>query len=133
MRITTKGVCSFCKGIISKRSIIKHLNTCKSKEIFCETTLRKVSNCAISYQLLVLGKYEPYYWLHLEIPDNMTLHDLDEFLRHIWLECCGHLSRFTIEGNFYSVDLPEEEAVIQPILNVLGGSVPSEESMDVLV
>jgi hypothetical protein len=31
------------------------------------------------------------------------LADLDQFLRDIWLECCGHLSRFTIEGQGYSI------------------------------
>ncbi len=32
-----------------------------------------------------------------------TLADLDDFLRGIWLECCGHLSSFDIEGVTYTV------------------------------
>jgi len=35
------------------------------------------------------------------VPKNLTLGDLDQFLRDAWLECCGHLSEFTIEGRRY--------------------------------
>ena len=40
----------------------------------------------------------PAYWLHIAIPGAKTLYDLDRFLRDIWLECCGHLSGFAING-----------------------------------
>ena len=33
---------------------------------------------------------------------DTTLRQLDDFLRGAWLECCGHLSQFTIEGTRYS-------------------------------
>jgi hypothetical protein len=48
--------------------------------------------------LSVEGLYSPMYWMHIEIPANATLQDLDDFLRQIWLECCGHLSSFEIGG-----------------------------------
>lgn len=32
---------------------------------------------------------------------DATLGQLDRFLRDIWLECCGHLSEFTIGGRHY--------------------------------
>ena len=51
---------------------------------------------------MVEGLYEPDYWLHLEAPASMTLEDLDNFLRGIWLECCGHLSMFDIYGRRYT-------------------------------
>jgi hypothetical protein len=54
--------------------------------------------------LLVEGLYSPMYWMHLDITANTTLTTLDQFLRDIWLECCGHLSAFTIAGTCYSVD-----------------------------
>ncbi|MBT9144001.1 MAG: hypothetical protein DDT29_02415 [Dehalococcoidia bacterium] len=41
--------------------------------------------------------------MHLSVPVNATLEDLDGFLRDIWLECCGHLSAFTIEGTRHSI------------------------------
>jgi hypothetical protein len=42
------------------------------------------------------------YWLHIEAKSIATLLDLDDFLRDIWLECCYHLSEFTINGIRYS-------------------------------
>jgi len=42
------------------------------------------------------------YWMHLEAPVDATLADLDDFLRDAWLECCGHLSAFTIGGISYA-------------------------------
>lgn len=30
------------------------------------------------------------------------LDDLDQFIRDIWVECCGHLSAFYIEGKMSS-------------------------------
>lgn len=46
------------------------------------------------FHLLVEGTYSPAYWLHLEVPAKATFGDLDEVLRDIWLECCGHMSAF---------------------------------------
>ena len=48
------------------------------------------------YRLRVTAVYRPEYWLDLELRPDATLDDLDTFLRGIWLECCGHLSEFTI-------------------------------------
>jgi hypothetical protein len=35
------------------------------------------------------------HWLQLEVDGTATLNHVDEYLRAIWLECCGHMSRFT--------------------------------------
>jgi hypothetical protein len=37
----------------------------------------------------------PGYWLEIEMRSEATLDSLDRFLRHIWVECCGHLSQFS--------------------------------------
>ena len=34
------------------------------------------------------------YWLYIDIPKSKKLEYIDKFLRSIWLECCGHMSRF---------------------------------------
>ena len=34
------------------------------------------------------------YWLLLDMPLTASLKNLDDFLRKIWLECCGHMSAF---------------------------------------
>jgi hypothetical protein len=55
-----------------------------------------------SFHLFVEGRYNKAYWIHLAAPAETRLAKVDAFLRHVWLECCGHLSAFTIEGRRYS-------------------------------
>ena len=47
-------------------------------------------------QLRVTAAMSPAHWLDLEIRDDAKLESLDQFLRHIWLECRGHRSQFSI-------------------------------------
>ena len=43
------------------------------------------------------------------MPADATLADLDRFLRDIWLECCGHMSQFTI-GKARYISHPDRAA-----------------------
>ncbi len=74
----------------------RHLSACKDKN---ELELKKGRKSYKIYHIKI-SEYK-WYWLHIEIPASATLYDLDEFLRGIWLECCGHLSSFTIRGVNY--------------------------------
>lgn len=60
------------------------------------------------FHVVVEGKYDPQYWLHLDVAGNAQLEDLDQFLRDIWLECCGHLSAFRIGKDSYSSHLESD-------------------------
>lgn len=90
----------------------RHLKACASDHD------RAGGRTAHLYHLRVEDAYSPYFWLDLEIKAGATLSDLDDFLRGIWLECCGHLSSFDIDGVSYSV--PH-----------YGGMLDDERSMDV--
>lgn len=70
------------------------------------------------FHLRAEDAYSPYFWLDLEIKTGATLDDLDDFLRDIWLECCGHLSSFDIEGVSYTV-------------STYGGPFDDDRSIDV--
>ena len=48
------------------------------------------------YLLKIEGAYAKEYWLFVDIAKDKSLSSLDTFLRHIWLECCGHMSRFSL-------------------------------------
>ena len=72
----------------------KHLKSC----------LQKGEGNTRLFHIMVDGLYQPEYWLHIEISASTKLKDLDQFLRDIWLECCGHLSEFEIEGGIYEGD-----------------------------
>ena len=60
-----------------------------------------------SLRITVADRYDPRYWMQLEVPGNLQLRDLDGFLRSIWLECCGHLSAFYISEVMYQVANPD--------------------------
>ena len=63
-----------------------------------------------SGQLLFIESGDkPKYWLFVRAGANATLRDLDELLRGVWLECCGHLSRFNVDGQEYMSQLFEED------------------------
>jgi hypothetical protein len=42
--------------------------------------------------------------MHVAVPVTAPLSQLDHFLRHTWLECCGHLSAFDIGDQHYASD-----------------------------
>jgi len=98
----SKGQCHLCSGTFSKAAMTKHLKSCKQKKDISTTTSARAQKTK-SLHLVVEGRYLPDYWMHLEVPANATLEVLDRFLREIWLECCGHMSAFTIGGTVYSV------------------------------
>jgi hypothetical protein len=99
MEHKSEGFCRFCLKIFSGAGMGRHLSTCKTREEKNELELKEERKKYKIYHLKITsGKW---YWLHIEISGNATLSDLDEFLRAIWLECCGHLSAFTIRGVKY--------------------------------
>ncbi len=51
------------------------------------------------YLLKAEGLYDKDYWLYFDIPVSSNLSAVDQFLRNIWLECCGHMSAFTGPGH----------------------------------
>jgi hypothetical protein len=91
-----------------------------------ETTKRKAKNECIrqltkergadpeaeSWMVMFQGTYLPAYWIILLIEKNATLKSIDKRLRTLWLECCDHLSLFTISGHeFHSRPDMEEDGM----------------------
>ena len=100
-RQTSKGKCLLCKKNIGKSGVSRHLKTCREaaySEKFAKSREQKL------FHIVVEGEYAPFYWLHLDVPAKTTLRTIDGFLRGIWLECCGHMSMFKIEGIRYMID-----------------------------
>ncbi len=96
------GQCTLCQDLVSKGQMTRHLKKCVA------TQAQDGGKTVKLFHLIIEGDHMPMYWLHVEIPGAMTLADLDSFLRHIWLECCGHLSCFTIDDARYSSHLMED-------------------------
>lgn len=55
--------------------------------------------------------------MHVAAPVTAPLSRLDDFLRHTWLECCGHLSAFDIGDNRYASQPLDEEINMSARLN----------------
>ena len=81
-----KGMCRACGYVGTKASMTKHLTGCEKRGAAGKE--RDV------FRLRVSGGGP--FWLDIEAAADATLDDIDSFLRGIWLECCGHLSEFTI-------------------------------------
>jgi hypothetical protein len=94
-----EGTCRLCGGTFGKGGMAPHLKVCMEKHPAAATEGKQT--LAKFYHLAVDGAGLPEYWMHLEIPASAKLSDLDGFLRDIWLECCDHLSMFTIAGAHY--------------------------------
>jgi hypothetical protein len=97
-RKQSKAVCSYCGDEYAKAGMTRHLENCKKHmEAIDKADQRKAQSETI-YYLRVQDAYRKMYWLDIEISASATLKDLDSYLRHIWLECCDHLSMFSIGG-----------------------------------
>jgi hypothetical protein len=76
----------------------KHLAACPKRQeriAAAEQTKRRPENL---YHLRVQDLASNAFWLDLEVRGSATLKDIDTYLRGIWLECCGHLSQFSVGG-----------------------------------
>lgn len=56
----------------------------------------------------IVYKQSKEYCLYIAIDKDLELRALDQFLRDIWLECCGHLSEFIIDEERYDSS-PDED------------------------
>jgi hypothetical protein len=84
---------------MSKGGLSKHLKTCTQRQETIQAAERKQAGSKQRYyHLQIQDAWSADFWLHVEMMDTATLKDLDRYLRGIWLECCGHLSRFSVGG-----------------------------------
>jgi len=74
----------------------KHLQSCMGKSEIDKEYTKSSSSPLKFFHLLVEGHHLPEYWMHVKVSSHARFEDLDNFLRKIWLECCGHMSAFRI-------------------------------------
>ena len=90
------GTCSLCNSSFNKTKMKTHLKSCKEKHAALKQVPTKKA-----FLILAEGSFLHEYWMYFEIPANVYLKCIDEFLRNTWVECCGHLSAFTIKNKIY--------------------------------
>ena len=101
-RQTSSGTCSLCQGTFSTGTMTRHLRACQQRQAALQAPApaRRFPAHPVKILHLVAEGGGPY-WLHLEARGDVRLTVLDAFLRDIWLDCCGHMSQFGIDGAVY--------------------------------
>lgn len=94
----SRGTCQYCGNEYAKGGMIRHLRACSEREAVIAAAEEKSNATETLYHLRVQDSYAPDFWLDLEMRGSATLKKMDDYLRAIWLECCGHLSQFSIGG-----------------------------------
>lgn len=98
------GICKFCRSEFDKAKMSQHLKYCKERarieaEIAKSPEGKELIRTKL-FHIVLEGKYNPQYWMHIEMPAEAQLIFLDDIIRAVWVECCNHLSAFQI-GEFY--------------------------------
>lgn len=94
----SRGTCTYCGEITAKGSMSKHLKSCAKRQEAIAAANPKNGAAENLIHLRIQSEDTPDMWLNLEMRSSATLKKLDDYLRAIWLECCGHLSQFTVGG-----------------------------------
>lgn len=87
----SKGKCVFCGKEYTASGMSKHL------EEHLQEKAVGIQQHGLSFHIKVTADKwmnDLPYFLNILADGNATLKDVDDFLRKIWLECCGHLSSF---------------------------------------
>ncbi|MHC4681863.1 MAG: IS1096 element passenger TnpR family protein, partial [Planctomycetota bacterium] len=132
-RETSTGKCHLCGETVDKSAMTRHLKSCRQKEGSELASSGRRSRKKDVFHLLVEGRYCPEYWMHIELSADARLEALDNFLRDTWLECCGHLSMFSIQDKNYSVaDMGEfdDETMDARLGDVLGPGMKFSHEYD---
>lgn len=91
MAKATNGMCEKCGRVLSKGSMTRHLVACLG---------------AGEHRVIRVEAKGGPWWLTIAASPKSSLDEIDRLLRNTWLECCGHLSAFSIAGTTYE-DSPE--------------------------
>lgn len=97
-RKQSRGTCFYCGRELTRSGMTRHLSACVQRQEAISTADRTFGGEQDLYHLRVQDAWLSDFWLHLEMENSATLANLDGYLRAIWLECCGHLSRFSFGG-----------------------------------
>jgi hypothetical protein len=81
------GECLYCKEEFSQKEIGKHLAKHLNEQEKKDANRNTQTFCHIEVE-------SGEMFLHLLVKGDVTMKKIDNFLKDIWLDCCGHLSNF---------------------------------------
>jgi len=95
MTIKSVGSCEFCKKELSVGAMTRHLPTCLERI--------KAQRTGGEEKVFLIKASAGPFWVYFEASSSDTLESIDSFLRHLWLDCCGHMSMFVIAFKEYGL------------------------------
>lgn len=132
LRKQSFGRCTFCERRVAKGWMSRHLASCTARQEAIEQAGETSDPFyKFFYHLRIEDVRQKDFWLHLEINAFATLSDLDYYLRGIWLDCCGHLSRFSV-GGWSAQEIPKKTEITiifargMPLTHIYDFGTPSE-------
>ena len=90
----SSGTCLLCRASVTKRSALKHGTACLQASDW-------PTGDEPSLLIMAQGRYQKKYWLVVLARHDARLGDLDQLIRDVWVECCGHLCAFRIGDDAY--------------------------------
>jgi hypothetical protein len=93
-----RGACVYCGREATRGGMARHLRACEKRDQAIGSADEKQGDVTAMIHLQVQSARGDDHWLHLEMNGSANLNQLDSYLRAIWLECCGHHSRFSLGG-----------------------------------
>jgi hypothetical protein len=88
--IKSEGKCLFCGKYFSKSGINRHLQTHLKQKL---TENSSEESYLVKIETNPKWGSTPYF-IYIWVDGKALMKNIDDFLRDIWLECCGHLSSF---------------------------------------
>ena len=86
-QLISEGKCLFCDQLFSQKEITKHLDTHLTK-----MTKQDAGKVTSSYHHIIVEAGEMF--LNILVAGEQKMKIIDNFLKGIWLDCCGHMSSF---------------------------------------
>ncbi|MBI2047151.1 hypothetical protein HYT26_03245 [Candidatus Pacearchaeota archaeon] len=100
MNLKSEGICGYCKKSFAGNAMAKHLAACADRA--------KANSKGGNERIFLIKSGAGPFWVYFEANASDKLEKVDDFLRGLWLECCGHLSAFQISGITYASDNTED-------------------------
>ena len=117
-----KGKCYYCNKELTERTIKRHVKSCPALQEKINYEIKANKGTRNQFIISIKPKYnKSKYCIYLSIDENLQLQHLDKFIRDVWVECCGHLSAFCIDGVRYndnSDDLYQMNVKLKDVLSI---------------
>ena len=100
------GWCHLCRQTIHGDEAVEHSRICVVAAVHNVFALREEYESRNNPVLIHIQDKKLRHWMTITVRPTTSLRQQDQFLRDIWLECCGHMSHFQVGKKQYSACVP---------------------------